>query len=332
MDEAIKTSRGLLEQGHERQDELDDFDQVTESRQQAELATQDVPAIRDKVAAADASINNIAEELFQASDKAKDARDVAQKAQKEFAEKASENSPFRLPFHHRHVRGCDAKNKKPAKSVPDTPEKGSNRNSSAGREEVNESLLLVHVEGLPEAAHEIRKKASASRADAGKLRDEAEKLSTRVEGTAKQIEELEKQAADNTQLTRDAKMKVGQANTDAREAEKQVSKGLEDLKVITDELQNLPTLDAAALDRLQDNLNKVTADLKALDLDGKIEALKEAKKNHLRWMDQYKEEHKSLQNEVANVKDILDQLPQGCFKKITLEPTERPQNKPASYR
>lgn len=43
---------------------------------------------------------------------------------------------------------------------------------------------------------------------------------------------------------------MGQANTDAREAEKQVSKGLEDLKVITDELQNLPTLDDAALDRL----------------------------------------------------------------------------------
>lgn len=44
--------------------------------------------------------------------------------------------------------------------------------------------------------------------------------------------------------------KVGQANTDAREAEKQVSKGLEDLKVIMDELQNLPTLDDEALDRL----------------------------------------------------------------------------------
>lgn len=43
---------------------------------------------------------------------------------------------------------------------------------------------------------------------------------------------------------------MGQANTDAREAEKQVSKGLEDLKVIKDELQNLPTLDDAALDRL----------------------------------------------------------------------------------
>lgn len=44
---------------------------------------------------------------------------------------------------------------------------------------------------------------------------------------------------------------VGQANTDAREAEKQVSKGLDDLKVIMDELQNLPTLDDAALDRLR---------------------------------------------------------------------------------
>ncbi|KAH9630190.1 hypothetical protein HF086_000750 [Spodoptera exigua] len=307
LENAIKQGRGLLDQGHERQDELNDLlakldelqeqarndveltnqtlkdaneiyktlkefsDQVTESRQLAEQAALDVPAVQAKIAAADDSINSITEQLYTASDKAKDARDLAQKAQKEFADKASE------------------------------------------------------------AAFEVRKKSSASRSEASKLRFEAEKLSTRVQETATQIGNLEKEAAENMQLTRDAKMKVGQANTDAREAEKQVSKGLEDLKVIMDELQNLPTLDDQALDRLQESLDKAESDLIAVDLDGKIKSLTEAKNNHQRWMKQYEDEHSHLRLEVDNIKEILDQLPEGCFKRIVLEPTEGP-SRAASFR
>ncbi|XP_050361187.1 laminin subunit gamma-1 [Nymphalis io] len=307
LDEQIRKGKDLLEQGHDRQDELYDLlanldelraqaqndveltkatlkdaneiyktlkefsDQVNESRQLAEQAALDVPGVQQKVAEAEESITSITEELTIASDKAKEARDLAQQAQKEYADKASE------------------------------------------------------------AAHEIRKEASRSRAEALNLRDEADKLSTRVKGTGKQIEDLEKQAEENLQLTRDAKMKVGQANTDAREAEKQVSKGLEDLKVIMDELQNLPTLDDAALDRLQKSLDKAESALREVDLDGKIKSLTEAKNNHQRWMKQYQDEHDHLRSEVDNIKDILNQLPDGCFKRIVLEPTEGP-SRPASFR
>ncbi|KAL0851757.1 hypothetical protein ABMA28_000069 [Loxostege sticticalis] len=300
LDAAVTRGRELLDQGHDRQDELNDLlakldelqaqakhdveltnatlkeateiyktlkefsDQVTESRQQANQAALEVPNIQEKVAAAEESINSITEELTVASDRAKEARDMAQQAQKEYAEKASE------------------------------------------------------------AAHEIRKKASTSRADASKLRDETDKLSTRVQGTAKQIEDLEKEADENKQLTGDAKMKVGQANTDAREAEKQVSQGLEDLKVIMEELQNLPTLDDQALDRLQASLDAAEQALRAADLDGKIKSLTEAKNNHQRWIKQYQEEHEQLRGEVDNVKEIMEQLPVGCFKRIVLEPTEAP--------
>lgn len=46
--------------------------------------------MQEKVAAAEESISSIIEELNTASDKAKEARDLAQKAQKEYADKASE--------------------------------------------------------------------------------------------------------------------------------------------------------------------------------------------------------------------------------------------------
>lgn len=60
----------------------------------------DVPAVQHKIALADDSINSITEQLYTASDKAKEARDLAQQAQKEFADKASEvslrNSAFQF--------------------------------------------------------------------------------------------------------------------------------------------------------------------------------------------------------------------------------------------
>lgn len=63
---------------------------MTESRQLAEQANLDVPSVQQKIALADDSINSITEQLYTASDKAKEARDLAQQAQKEFADKASE--------------------------------------------------------------------------------------------------------------------------------------------------------------------------------------------------------------------------------------------------
>uniref|UniRef100_A0A2H1WUK8 SFRICE_026760 n=1 Tax=Spodoptera frugiperda TaxID=7108 RepID=A0A2H1WUK8_SPOFR len=134
LENAIKQGRGLLDQGHDRQDELNDLlakldelqeqarhdveltnqtlkdaneiyktlkefsDQVTESRQLAEQAALDVPAVQAKIAAADDSINSITEQLYTASDKAKEARDLAQKAQKEYADKASDVCSIKLCF------------------------------------------------------------------------------------------------------------------------------------------------------------------------------------------------------------------------------------------
>lgn len=45
---------------------------------------------------------------------------------------------------------------------------------------------------------------------------------------------------------------------------------------------------------------------------------------YFRWIKEYQDEYKHLKGEVDNVEDILNQLPVGCFKRLTLEPTESP--------
>ncbi|XP_031767395.2 laminin subunit gamma-1 [Galleria mellonella] len=296
--EATRKGKQLLDQGQDRQEELNDLlakldelqeeaknnvnstiatlkdaneiyktlkefkDQVEDSRMEAARAVQDIPSIQEKLAAAEENINMITDDLITASDKARDARDLALEAQKEYADKASEE------------------------------------------------------------AHKIRNKASKAKTEAVKLRDEADKLSTRVKGTETQIKTLEMQANESMQLTEDAKKKVGLAKTDTCEAEKQVLKGLEDLQTIRNELASLLDLDDNALDNLERSLDEVEENLQAENLAGKIKSLEQAKNNYRGWMKQYQAECDHLESEVENIKFILSQLPNGCFKGITLEPTE----------
>ncbi|XP_039763394.1 laminin subunit gamma-1 [Pararge aegeria] len=307
LEDEISRGKDLLKQGHERQDKLYDLlGQLDELRAQAQ---KDVELTNATLKEAD----DIYKTLKEFSDQVTESRQLAEQA------------ALDVPGVQKKVAAADAS----ITSIADELTAASDKAKEA--RDLAQQAQKEYANKASEAAHEIRNEASRSRAEARRLRDEAEKLSTRVQGTAKQISELEKQADGNMQLTRDAKMKVGQANTDAREAEKQVSKGLEDLKVIMDELENLPTLDDAALDRLEESLKTAESSLRAVDLDGKIKSLTEAKNNHQRWIKQYQDEHSHLHSEVDNIKDIYNQLPGGCFKKIVLEPTEGP-SRPASFR
>ncbi|XP_068633205.1 laminin subunit gamma-1 [Battus philenor] len=307
LDEAIRKGRDLLDQGHDRQDELNDL--LAKLDELQAQAKNDVELTKATLKEA----NEIYKTLKEFSDQVAESRRLAEQAALD-------------------VPGVQSKVAAAEESISSITEELNTASDKAKEaRDLAQQAQKEYADKASEAAHEIRKKASTSRIEAGKLRDEADKLSTRVKGTAKQIEDREKQAEENMQLTRDAKMKVGQANTDAREAEKQVSKGLEDLKVIMDELLNLPTLDDEALNRLQKSLDAAESALRAVDLDGKIKSLTEAKNNHQRWMKQYQDEHDHLRTEVDNVKDVLNQLPEGCFKRIVLEPTEGP-SRPANFR
>ncbi|XP_049885206.1 laminin subunit gamma-1 [Pectinophora gossypiella] len=300
LDDAIHRGHELLDAGLDRQEELNELlDKLDQLQAQAK---NDVELTKATLKDA----NEIYKTLKEFSDQVQESRQLAEAAAQD-------------------VPGVQYKVAEADRNINNIIEELNTASDKAKEaRDLAQQAQKEYADKASEAAHEIRKKSSSSKTEAVNLRDEADKLSVRVEATGKQIEDLEKQAAENMQLTRDAKMKVGQANTDATEAEKQVSKGLQDLKVIMDELQNLPTLDDEALDRLQNSLDDAERDLRAVDLDGKIKSLTEAKNNHQRWMKKYQDEHDHLRAEVANVKDILDQLPVAsrCYKRIVLEPRE----------
>lgn len=82
------------------------------------------------------------------------------------------------------------------------------------------------------------------------LRSEADNLNARVASTEIRMSSLENSAKKDDELTKEAKEKVGQANADAAEAQKQVEKALRDVTAITEELASLRNINIEDLDRL----------------------------------------------------------------------------------
>lgn len=89
---------------------------------------------------------------------------------------------------------------------------------------------------------------------------------------------------------------------------------------ILSELENSPTLDEKDIDRLEEQIRITEQKLKETKLEETLEKLQKDHKERNELIEQYKLEIAWLQIEVDNIEDVLEALPEGCFKKLELEP------------
>nr|CAD7598847.1 unnamed protein product [Timema genevievae] len=166
-------------------------------------------------------------------------------------------------------------------------------------------------------AGQIQQGARDTKAEAEELRDEASALAGRVAVTGNKVKELEEKAAGDKDLTTQAKDKVGQAKSDADEATKQVEKALQEVQEIMKELNDLPNTDnEEALNQLERRLNAAEDELRQANLDQRLQSLREARNLQTQSMKNYDEELKYLRQEVENIEDINESLPEGCWKRM----------------
>ncbi|XP_014218984.1 laminin subunit gamma-1 isoform X2 [Copidosoma floridanum] len=169
-------------------------------------------------------------------------------------------------------------------------------------------------------ANEIRQEANKTKAEVIKLGNEADKLHLRANATDSMIRQYESRIQKDAEITGQVKRKVGQAKSNVTAASQQVAKALEEIAEITRELDALPDIDNADLDRLEDRLRKAEAEIRAADLDQRIRALTEAKNLQTQWVKNYEDEVSRLRNEVENISDMRKVLPVTCYKRVRLEP------------
>jgi len=196
---------------------------------------------------------------------------------------------------------------------------GAEYNAQIARDTAQEAQQK-YAEQASEEADLIRQGADQTKNDAGKVRDEAEALEGRVVLTANKIKVLETLAAQDEGLTTEVKNKVGQAKTKSANATRQVEKALADVEAIIEELNQLPYIDPASLDELQLRLERAEEEFQSANLDGRIQELKDARISQAQWVKNYQDEVDRLQADVLNIEDISNSLPDGCWKRLQLEP------------
>lgn len=93
-----------------------------------------------------------------------------------------------------------------------------------------------------------------------------------------------------------------------------------DVQAIMAEIQGLPDVDEALLDRLEGDLRIAEQKVAEANLDKILEDLQKKQREQNALIDNYNDEIMRLRKEVENVENIAKALPDGCFKKVTLEP------------
>ncbi|XP_062127738.1 laminin subunit gamma-1-like [Drosophila sulfurigaster albostrigata] len=196
---------------------------------------------------------------------------------------------------------------------------GANKNANEAKNNAQEAQEK-YAEQASKDAELIRRKANETKVAARKLRDEADQLNSRVKLTEMNIFLLEDNSTKDDNLVDDAKRKVGQAKANTQDAQKQIEKANTELSAIKDELENLKDINTADLDKLENRLSVVESDINRVNLTGRIEKYREQRNIQKKLIDKYGDELIDLENEVANIRQISEALPAGCFRRNRLEP------------
>jgi len=80
------------------------------------------------------------------------------------------------------------------------------------------------------------------------------------------------------------------------------------------------SIDIGALAELEQKLEIAERDFLESDLDRRIEEMRQARIIQNQWVKDYEEALARLQSEVDNVEEIKEALPDGCWKRLKLEP------------
>ena len=71
---------------------------------------------------------------------------------------------------------------------------------------------------------------------------------------------------------------------------------------------------------LENKLRQAEAEVKAIDLDGRILQMESMENEQKRWIKDYENEVNKLAADVANIAKIRESLPDGCYRRLHLEP------------
>ncbi|XP_060520343.1 laminin subunit gamma-1-like isoform X2 [Cylas formicarius] len=152
------------------------------------------------------------------------------------------------------------------------------------------------------------------------LSDEAGLMYDRVLNTEGELKNLLEKSKSNESLVNEAKEKVGRAGKDTSAASKRVTDLLGDVESILSELQNAPDISEEDINRLEEEIRLAEERLRESRLEERLESLQKEHKAQNDLIEQYKDQIVALGRDVDNIEQIANALPDGCYKRVELEP------------
>lgn len=169
-------------------------------------------------------------------------------------------------------------------------------------------------------AEVLKNEATALKQNASALKNEAVLMFDRVLDTENELKNLLDQTQNNNSIVEQAKEKVGRAGKETDEASKKVQELMTDVQEILNALENSADIDEESLNRLEEQIKQVEEKVIESNLDEKLKQLQKEHKSQAELIEQYNREIAFLQGEVQNIEEIVHALPDGCFRKVELEP------------
>ncbi|KAL3871372.1 hypothetical protein ACJMK2_039377 [Sinanodonta woodiana] len=199
------------------------------------------------------------------------------------------------------------------------------KNALSGAEsDANNALSIAQqaqktAEDASEEASTIRQDATKTKQRAVELKDETDTLEDQVQDTKDQIDNYSVKTDADEKLAMDALKKAGEAKQSSQDAANKVADALSKVVNISSILASLYNLDTEELDRLEQELSGAEEALRTADLDTQLSRLSAANVQVKDWVNDYMIDIKQLEADVENVREIMEALPDGCFKNIELE-------------
>ncbi|MCP9257374.1 Laminin-like protein lam-2 [Dirofilaria immitis] len=162
-------------------------------------------------------------------------------------------------------------------------------------------------------AYELRNQTQDVRKTAEQLKSSADQLVNDVKETGTTMEDYRRQASSDKARASELAEKAAEG------ANKTISEAQDSLRNIINQLNSLDGVNSEELDELEKQLNQAEELLNGADLDKQVSLLKEQKIEQDRTITQFKNEIDTLKDEVQNLEEIRDSLPNKCFNVINLE-------------
>jgi len=166
----------------------------------------------------------------------------------------------------------------------------------------------------------IRDDAKGTKDKVSTLNDRLKELLREVGQTSDRMKSYENQVDADDLSVQEALELANTAKTSAVDAINKVNNATRAVDEILRDLNGMDDMDEKYLFDLENRLREAEKDLKASDLDARVSQLEKMNEEQKLWIKNYEEEVAKLAADVANIAKIRESLPDGCFRRLHLEP------------